>query len=316
MRMTLLAILAVFVFTGCISINLPGMSSDVRMVTYEKGARFEKSKIAIVDVSGVLTASGSGGFMSRDSSVVDLAKKLKMAESSDVKAVILRVDSPGGGVTASDIMHRQIAQFKEETGTPVYVAMQSLAASGGYYISMAADEVYISPTGITGSIGVITAFPNVSGIMDRWGIQMHAITSGEMKDAGAFYKPMSPADRRLYQEMVDDMYKTFVDVIEPNRTELSRNDITRLADGRIYTAQQAYEAGLVDGVMYLDQVIDLARERVGGKPEIVIITRTAASEADTAYLVAEAPFEVNLLKLEGAPLHAQTGEAFNYLWLP
>lgn len=322
MRSTLLVatlFLAALLLNGCITINAFGGPSDVRVLTLERGSPLYGNKIAIVPVDGVITGGGEGdGFFSRDSSVIDLARKLDAAKSdSSIKALILRVDSPGGGVTASDIMLRKIQQYKEETGNPVYVSMQSLAASGGYYIAMAGDEVYANPTTVTGSIGVIIAIPNVAGLMDRFGIRMNAITTGEMKDAGAFYKDMTPADRAVFQGLVDDMHEKFVAVIAKGRPDLEEARIRELADGRVYTADQAAEAGLIDGVLYLDEVIEKVREDLNPnrRETVVLITRTARTSVESPY--AQVPASADAFpSVRLDPSHPRTGEMFNYLWMP
>ena len=309
---------------GCITVNAFGGGGDVKVVTVEKGSPLNSDKVAIIPVDGVITGGGGGnGMFSSESSVVDLARKLDAAKSDgNIKAVILRVDSPGGGVTASDIMHRELLQYKKDTGNRVYVSMQSLAASGGYYISMAGDEVYAAPTTVTGSIGVITTFPNASGLMDRFGVSMNSITTGAMKDSGAFYKEMKPAERQLFQDMINDMFDSFIGVIVANRTELGEERIRELADGRIYTAEQAKENGLIDGVMYLDEVIEKARNDVDPKRKasVVLITRTGRDSVETPY--ARTPLRAaeakppSLVDLNLDYLHPATGEAFNLLWIP
>jgi len=321
-RLALLFTLAVLVMplSGCIVIPLGSLvSSDVHTVVYQKGTAFNPDRIAIIDVSGVLTSGGAGGgLMSRDSSVVDLDRKLAAArKDKHIKALVLRVDSPGGGVTASDTMHRAVQRYREDTGVPVYASMQSVAASGGYYISMAADEVYATPTTVTGSIGVIAAFLEVAELMDRFGVRMNAVTTGDMKDAGAFYKSMGKEDRELYQALINDMYDKFIAVVQANRDKLSEERIRDLADGRVYTADQALDAGLIDGVMYLDEVLDKAKEEVGGRPTVVLITRSSVGEAESAYAKSPggAP-TVNLINLEAPSMHPATHEAFNYLWVP
>jgi len=303
---------------------------EMNQVVYQRGSGIRPAKIAIVDVSGVLRAGGSGdGFFSSDSSVVDLTRKLAVAaEDSSVEAVILRVDTPGGGVTASDIMYHELKKFREEEDIPVYVSMQTVAASGGYYISMAADKVYATPTTVTGSIGVIAAFPEARGLMDKIGFDMNAITSGPNKDAGAFYKDMSYEDRALYQALVDDMYGKFVKVVDEGRPNLDEAKVRELADGRVYTADQALEAGLIDGVAYLDEVVESIEDELDlGKARVVIIKRSGNDSTTSLYAGAEqanAPRtqgngggDVNVFNVNIGPGEfSAKNEVFNYLWVP
>jgi len=319
-RITLLfsLIFAAIFMTGCITVSLP--DSELRQVTIEPGDGFSPDKIAIIEVAGVLSDSGSGdGFFSRDGSIVDLAKKLSMAEKdSKIKAVVLRLNTPGGGVTASDIMYHEIKKFREESEKPVYVSMQTVAASGGYYIAMASDRIYATPTTITGSIGVIATFPEIDGLMNRFGVEMNAITSGDNKDAGAFYKQMAPDEREIFQSLVDDMYGQFVEVIQNNRTDLTSDQIAQAADGRVYTANQALEIGLIDEIMYLDEVLEDIEEREGlDEPEVVIIRRASNPRGETVYAASPEPTTVNLMSIEIDRWQAMNNrEVFNYLWIP
>ena len=310
----------ILLLQGCviIPISLPTMPTD-QEVMYKEGKG--RDKVAIIDVSGVLTSGGSAdSFFSSDSSVVSLTKKLEIARKDKrIKAIILRVDSPGGGVTASDIMYRELMRFKADRDIPIYVSMQNLAASGGYYISMAGDRIYAHPTSITGSIGVIAMFPEVKGFLDMAGIKINALRTGEMKDAGAFYDHMTDEEHALYQAVIEDMFDQFVAVIVKNRQNLTEAEIRTAADGRIYTARQAVDLGLIDGVAYLDEVIDLAKEAVGRDPDVVLIIRTNREEASTAYATAETPAagtQFNLLNLDVKSLGAPSTEVFQFLWTP
>ncbi|MCB2155653.1 signal peptide peptidase SppA [bacterium] len=311
----------VLLLQGCviIPISLPTMPTD-QMVMYKEGKG--RDKVAIIDVSGVLTSGGaSESFFGSDSSVVSLTKKLDVArEDKHVKAIILRVDSPGGGVTASDIMYRELMRFKQERDIPIYVSMQNLAASGGYYISMAGDRIYAHPTSITGSIGVIAMFPEVKGLMDMAGVKMNAIRTGEMKDAGAFYDHMTDAERELYTDVIQDMYSQFLAVIEKNRTNLTHDELLAAADGRIYTAKQALDKGLIDGVAYLDEVIEMAKKDVGKDPDVVLIMRSSREEVSTAYASSKAPetggTQFNLFNMNLDTFGAPSTEVFQYMWRP
>ena len=320
----LMIMLVSLTLQGCISVKL--FDDQLQAVRVEPGKGFSSARIAIIDISGVITDTGSSSslfFM--DSSVAGLAKKLDyIAKDNRYKAVIVRLNTPGGGVTASDIMYHQIQKFSEKEGIPVYMSMQSLAASGGYYIAMAGKEVYATPTAVTGSIGVIATFPEADGLMGKVGFNMNAITSGKNKDAGAFYKQMTPEDRKLFQDVVNEMYEQFLDVIEKNRKNLSEEQIRTLADGRIYTAKQAYESGLVDGIAYLDEVLDRVKKNEKlESAEVLLIKQGSVSPNETIYT--ESPTstpnatvnQFNLVNLEMNRWEAQGhAEVFNYLWVP
>jgi len=226
-------------------------------------------------------------------------------------------------VTASDVVYRELLRYKEKTKTPVYVSMLDVAASGGYYISMAADKIYASPTTVTGSIGVIATFPQLNGLGDKIGVEMATIKSGKNKDIGAPWKQMSAEEREILQSVIDEMYFNFTDIVAANRTNLSKEKVVELADGRIYTAKQALNEGLVDGIMYLDQVLDLAgKETGGGKPRVVMYRKTAERQADSIYVSSTTPTphasssstQVGVVNVDARGLSMTHGPAFQYLW--
>ena len=306
--------------TGCINVSGAFGPGEIREVIYEPGGSFGSSKIAIVDVSGVISGGGeSDGFFDNDSTVVALSKKLRRAgEDPRVKAVILRIDSPGGGVNASDTMHREVVRFREEYDVPVYASMQTLAASGGYYVAMGCDHVYAHPTTVTGSIGVISVFPGASGLMDKIGFRMNALTTGKFKDSGAFYRDFTAEDRAYYQAIIDNMYDRFLHVVETNRTNLTPEQVRELADGRVYTADQALEAGLIVGIKYLDELVDVvAKDQKLRNPRVVILKRSSAPTTDSLYARSAPPtVNYNLLNLDVNARLDSSGESFNYLWVP
>jgi len=325
------AILLSLLVAGCVIVPISWPSPPgVRQAVYRKGRGFSPAKIAVIDVSGVLTGGSSGsGLFTSDSTVVDFTRKLRNVKNDGrVEAVILRMDTPGGGVTASDIMYHELSEFRDETNLPVYISMQTVAASGGYYLSMAADRIYATPTSITGSIGVIATFPEARDLMNKIGLGMNAIKTGPNKDAGAFYRTMRPEDRELYQAVVDDMYGKFIAAIEGNRTDLGVERIRELADGRIYTAQQALDAGLIDGIAYLDEVVETVERDLGlSRPEVVIIKRSGSDTTTSLYareaaLASQSPAsgnpatQINLLHVDMSSWSTPTNEVFNYLWVP
>lgn len=327
-RQILAAIAAVMVTlwtSGCVIIPISGLSGRTPYEEVElKRGKFGSGKILVLDVEGVIDGgSGSGGFFGSDSMVVQVTEKLRKAErDSSIRAVVIRMDSPGGGVTASDVIYREVLRYKERTKTPVYVSMLDVAASGGYYISMAADQVYASPTTVTGSIGVIAMFPQLTGLGDKIGVSMEVIKSGANKDMGAPWHRMSPQERAILQSVIDEMYGKFTDIVAKNRTKLSPERVRELADGRIYTGEQALNLGLVDGLKYLDEVIDLAaKENGGGRPRVVLYKKTSSQTADSIYVSSRVPVpeaeksQVGLVNIEGVGT-AKSGPVFQYLWVP
>lgn len=222
-------------------------------------------RIAIIEISGVLINAHAPSLFSEGEHPVSMAvEKLNaVAEDRRVKAVVLRINSPGGSVTASDSMYQEILAFKKKTGKPVVAYFQDVAASGAYYLACAADEVIAQRTTVTGSIGVIMQMVDFTETMTKLGIASDAIKSGPYKDAGSPLRPMKADERKLFQGLVDGFYQQFVDVVAAGRPKLSRSDVEKLADGRVYNAQQALEAGLIDRIGTLTEAIDVAKKRAG-----------------------------------------------------
>lgn len=315
---------------GCIIIPVGGFGSNDYAEVELRSGSVRSGKILVIDIDGEITSGPTGGgIFSSESTVVGVTEKLrKAADDSSVKAIVLRIDSPGGGVTASDIVYREIMRFRAENDVPVYTSMLDLCASGGYYIAMASDEVYASPTTVTGSIGVIAMFPQMKGLGDKIGVGMEVIKSGANKDMGGFWKTMGQEERALLQGVIDEMYGNFVEIVHENRKEagLSEERVRELADGRIYTADQAKAAGLVDGIMYLDEVIDhVAKENGMKKPKVVMYRRNAGESSEATLYARSAPAlprasadttTVNMVNVDMGNALAPKGAVFHYLWVP
>ena len=184
-----------------------------------------------------------------------------MAErDSGVKAVVLRINSPGGSAAASQEIASEIRRFKEDTGKPVVISMGDVAASGGYYISAYADNIVANPSTLTGSIGVITQFIYIQGLLDKLGLELETIKAGRHKDMGIW--PLTEEQRQIMQDITDDLYNQFVAAVAEGRG-LSVAQVTELATGQLYTGTQALELGLVDALGGLDTAIDIAASLAG-----------------------------------------------------
>lgn len=219
---------------------------------------------------GGIQGGEGGGVLSTDGAYADrIIRWLRRAETDrSVKAVVLRVDSPGGGVTASDEIHNAVVKLKAQK--PVVASFGSLAASGGYYISAPANKIVSNETSLTGSIGVISVVPNMKGLLEKLGVEMYIFTSGQHKDETAGLRPLTEEDKQVLQWIVDESYRRFVTVVAGGRN-LPEARVRTLADGRVYTGRQAKDASLVDQLGDLPEAIDLAAELGGikGSPRIV-----------------------------------------------
>ncbi|MDO4594072.1 MAG: signal peptide peptidase SppA [Tissierellia bacterium] len=219
-------------------------------------------KILVVDVDGVITDQSTNSYFKASGFDYDFFMEQldKAKEDNTIKAVILKVNSPGGGVYASEQMKDKILKLKEETQMPIYTVMGSMAASGGYYISAPTDRIYASNETFTGSIGVIMSSLNLKGLYDKYGIKQENITSGKFKDIGSTGKEMSKEDREILQSLVDNAYERFVKVVADGRS-MSESEVKKIADGRIYDGAQAKENGLVDEIGNMDMAVkDLSDE--------------------------------------------------------
>ena len=228
-------------------------------------------KVLIIPVKGVITAQSSMKLFQETQSVVEsVTQQLDQARNdNDVKSVILEINSPGGGITASDIIYKEILEFKERTNKKIIVSMQDVAASGAYYISAAADQIISHPTTVTGSIGVIMPLIDISVLVEKYGIKDTSVKSGDMKNIGSPLKKMSFAEKKVLLDIVDEMYTRFLNIIADGRS-MEVEEVRRLSDGRIYTGKQALENGLVDQLGYMDDAITLAKE-ISGLKEAKII---------------------------------------------
>jgi protease-4 len=226
----------------------------------------------------------------------------RAAGDSAVKAVVLRINSPGGSITASDELHRRIVELrdgntaKKTPAKPIVVSMAGLAASGGYYIAMPAKTLIAERTTLTGSIGVYAALPNATKLSDKIGFGMTIIKAGEVKDSGSMFREMSEHERQLWQDMIDHSYLQFIRIVEEGRPQLKgklqedividqtlpiRDEKTRSkhlryvryrADGGIFTAEDAKKYGLVDQIGYLDEAINAAKQAANLADNYKVVT--------------------------------------------
>ncbi len=193
----------------------------------------------------------------------------KHVKDRSIRAIVLRIDSPGGGVVPSQEIHEAVK--KAVAQKPVVVSMGSIAASGGYYIASHASRIIANPGTITGSIGVIMKVPNIEELMDKFGIEIEVIKSGEHKDMASIFRDIGNEERIILRGVMDDVHEQFIEVISEGR-EIPIEDVRKIADGRIFSGRQALEVGLVDELGSLDHAIRVAAEMAGieGEPEVII----------------------------------------------
>jgi len=279
------------------------------------------AKVVLIDVDGMLLNRRQCQLLGEGEHIVSLfVEKLdKAAADPAVRALIVRINSPGGGVTASDLMYSELLHFKERTGgrRPVVAVLMDVAASGGYYLACAADEIVAHPTTVTGSIGVIMQMVNFAGTMKKIGVGADAIISGRMKDAGSPLREMKPEEREIFQQLVDQFFDRFVAVVAAGRAGLNEDQVREVADGRVHSARQALELGFVDRIGTLRDALAAVKERIGAKRLRVVAYRRPLGWKPNLYAQQPSgPPQVNLVNIALPPNWPYPEPQFLYLWAP
>lgn len=319
-RLATALLAAVVALSGC-SVLSVDLTPRIRPLEEETVEGRGDAKILLTDISGFITDDppssglGLGPSTPRVPLLVRVREELKKAaDDKTVRALVVRLNTPGGTVTASDILYRELLLFRERTQVPIVAVMMDVAASGGYYIALAADRIVAHPTTVTGSIGTILVTANVEGLMQKIGVAATTIKSAELKDMGSPFRAPTADERRIFQSVIDELQRQFVaKVVE--RRGLPEPTARTLADGRIYTAPQALAHQLVDAIGYVPDAIDAAKRAAGVSEAKVIVYKRPRQYRATYY--AQARSEAGVLE-SVAQLAATTGTGpkFLYLWAP
>lgn len=278
---------------------------------------FISHKVAIVDIDGIIVNARDRGLFTTGENPVSLfIEKLDTAaDDDDVRAIIVRINSPGGGVTASDIMHRALVEFRARRKIKAVALIQDVGASGGYYIACGADRILAHPTSVTGSIGVIAQTLSLAGTLRMIGVETKAVTSGAMKDMASPFKPIDDKDIAVLQDMIDAFYERFLTVVQASRKDMPAERIRKLADGRIYTGQQAKANGLVDELGYMGDAFDQAKALAGiGRARLVVYTRPHGYRANAYSALPGVIPQVNMVNISMGQLLQDVRPRFMYLW--
>ncbi len=280
-RISLVAVMLPLVLSGCVKAKFslfPDSTEPLEEYTLEGSAR---EKILVVSLRGLMTDGPRDSLLrTRPSVVQEVVAHLRKAEKDkNIKALLLKVDSPGGTVTAGDLLYHEIMRFKERSGATVVAALMGVAASGGYYAALAADEIVAHPTTITGSVGVIFVKPKVGGLMEKIGLEVEVEKSGRNKDMGSPFRRSTEEEREITRSLIDVLAGRFLGLVQSRRS-LDPALLERVASGRVYLGDEALEIGLVDHVGYLDDALHRAKA-LAALPDdarVVVYRRTEQSD--------------------------------------
>jgi protease-4 len=318
----LLSVVTALVTGGCgglkVNIGTDDPREPLKEYTLEGRGR---GKVLVIPIRGFLSDAPRRGFLGERASLVqEVVSQLRLAEKDkQVKALLLEINSPGGSVTASDILYHEIMGFKQRTKAAVVAALMDVAASGGYYIALPADRIVAHPTTITGSVGVIFMRPKVAGLMEKLGVAVEVNKSGKEKDIGSPFRPSTPEEEKVFQDMTDRLGEKFLERVADHR-RMDRGALSAVSSARIYLADEAMQLRLVDAIGYLNNAVDEARQLAGlpGDAKVVVYRRNEYPN-DNIYNTsaswqngAGAPL-IDLHLLEAIPA---LSPGFYYLWAP
>ena len=318
----LLLILSLWVFSGCMCLNvslLPELKPLEEKVLEGRG----KPKILLLDLDGVISFEEEADELkltTMPSKVAFFREALRKAEEdSDIAGVMVRINSPGGTVTASDTIYHEIISFRQKMKIPVHAYIMEVGTSGGYYVASACDRIIATPTAITGSIGVIAMKFDAEGLFSKIGISGETYKSGPKKDFWSPFRPSTADEKKMLQDMVDKLYARFVEVVFANRQKLlTEQEVRTLADGRILTAGEALETRLIDQVAYLDGAIDSMKKTLNiERVRVVTYVRPKTFKSNIYSQTPPAgPQVINLISIDAKELFLFPRMKFMYLWNP
>ena len=312
----LIAILSISIMaTGCafVNLNLPTGKGPLEEYVVEGEG---KDKILIVDVTGVISnkprRAGLAG--KKPPLPAQIREELQKAKDDPLVAgVILRIDTPGGTVSASDTIYHEVQVFRRRSKKPVYASITGLGTSGGYYVACAADRIHVHPTAVTGSIGVIAMQVNLEGLMEKIGIKDKTYTTGKNK---ALFSPLradTPEEAQIIQTLLNSFHERFVDIVfGARKNRLSRGAVASLADGRPYTAKQAMDSGLVDAVAYMNETIETMKLDLELDEARIIRYVRPGGYGGSIYSIRDS--SVNILSIDSSLLADIEGPEFLYIW--
>lgn len=318
-------ILCLAILSGCagLSVSLLPATEPLEEKLLEGEGR---QKILLVDLDGVISFKEEKDVLklrTRPSKVAFFREALLKVESDpEISGVILRINSPGGSVAASDTIYHEIMDFRQKKKIPVYAYIMELGASGGYYVASAADNISASPTAIVGSIGVIAMKFNIEELLSKIGVSEETYKSGPKKDFWSPFRPTTPEEKKMFQDIIDKLHMRFVGVVSANRQKiLTEQEVRALADGRVFVSSEALAAGLIDGVAYLDETIDKMKKDLNiRQARVITYIRPKTFKSNIYSEYSEMPqmgqATINLISVNADALPLFSGVQFMYIWNP
>lgn len=276
---------SVFILAGCTSIRLNLFTGKTEPLREFNLSGTGKGKVLIIPVDGLISNHADFSLVAEHPGMIEnVISQLHCAENDDqIKAILLKIDSPGGLTTASDILYNEITKFKQKTGKKVVVSMMDFATSGAYMISLPADMVTAHPTTVTGSVGVIFMRPQISGLMEKIGMNVEVSKSGKNKDMGSPFRQPLPDEEAIFQHVIDSLNNQFLAMVKKHRA-IDDKSMETIATARIFLAKDALKLGMIDKICYIDEALDECKSLSGlDKDAQIIIYRRKYYPNDNIY---------------------------------
>lgn len=317
-RATIATVSLLLLVTGCAPNLFQRSVNPLQEYTLEGEGR---EKVLLIPIRGAITNNPDAGFLkTKPGMLQEIVSQLRKAEKDPrIKAILLKIESPGGSSTDSDILFHELERYKSKSGAKVVAVMMGVAASGGYYAALASDRILAHPSSVTGSVGTIFLQPKVQGLMEKIGVGAEVSKSGKYKDMVSPLRPTLPEEREMIQTIIEDLNKRFLDLAARKR-HLTEEQARAVATARIFTAGQALEVGLVDGIGYVDDALNTAKV-IAGLPEDarVVVYRRRRYPNDHVYNVLPSEAVNRVVELTRFPLSELfrvPAPGFYYLWAP
>ncbi len=275
-------------------------------------------KILLIPVNGLISDNPKKGLITATPSLVEqvVSQINKAQKDKQIKAILFKINSPGGTITASDLLYHEISAYKEKTGSKIVISMMDLATSGAYYMSLPADIIMAHPTTITGSVGVISLQPKVKGLMDKIGLGVEVQKVGKYKDMGSPFRDASDEERKLLQKVMNDFGERFIGLVKKHR-KLTLQAITEISTARVFLADEALQMGLIDKIGYISDAVKETKKiaKISEDAKLIVFRRAEFPE-DNYYNIAGAASEnlnVSVINIE-LPEILSAKAGFYYLW--